>query len=68
MEIAQEIKWTSIKSKCKLFNFQYMTDLTHIYQQLPLFDYKSAKKQLPTGGINCFFIHLMHDHRTYPHR
>ena len=54
MEIAQEIKWTSIKSKCKLFNFQYMTDLTHIYQQLPLFDYKSAKNSYPRVVLTVF--------------
>ena len=48
MEITWDISWTNIKSKCKLLNFQYLTNLTHFMNSLSLFDYKSAKKQLPT--------------------
>ena len=31
-----------------------MTDLTHIYQQLPLFDYKSAKNSYPRVVLTVF--------------
>ena len=53
MEITEVSKWMNINSKFKMPNFQYMTYLTHLHQQLPLYDYKPVK-QLPTMVVSVF--------------